>query len=111
MKKISYDRENDLLYFNKGEKVQDSLDIGNLFLEFSGKNDIVGVEILKASKTVSELTGNEITADDLENVRDAEIKIIPEDKVVFIVLKLQIAKGEEVTEESINLNFSSQAIA
>lgn len=108
---ISYDKENDLLYFNEGEKVQDSLDIGNLFLEFSGKNDIMGVEILNASQTVSELTGNETTVEDLENIEDAEIKIIPEDSVVFIVLKLKIAKGEEVTEESINLNFSSQALA
>lgn len=111
MEKISYDKENDLLYFNQGEKVQDSLDIGNLFLEFSGKNDIVGVEILDASQTVSELTGNETTVEDLENIEDAEIKIIPEGSVVFIVLKLKIAKGEEVTEESINLNFSSQALA
>ncbi|PSH01737.1 MAG: hypothetical protein BRC27_01085 [Nanohaloarchaea archaeon SW_10_44_10] len=111
MEKISYDQENDILYLNKGKKVQDSLDIGNLFLEFSGKNNIVGVEILNASKTVSELTGNDTTAEELENVKDAKIKMIPDNDTVFIVLKLRIAKGEEVTEESINLNFSSQALA
>ena len=44
-------------------------------------------------------------------MRDARIKIITDNDTVFIVLKLRIAKGEEVTEESINLNFSSQALA
>lgn len=111
MENISYDRENDLLYLNNGEKVQDSLDIGNIFLEFSGKNEVVGAEILKASQTVSELTGHEITPENLENVEEAEIKVVSDDKIVLIVVKMEIAKDKRITEESININLSSEALA
>lgn len=51
--KLSYDSEQDVMYFNRGEPAQDSLDIGNVYLEFSGEGKIVGMEVLEASERLN----------------------------------------------------------
>lgn len=48
--KISYDEEHDILYYNTGEKVSDSLELGDVYIEFSEEGKIVGVEIMNASE-------------------------------------------------------------
>ena len=111
MEELSYDNENDILYFNKGERVKDSLDFGNIFLEFSNNNEVVGVEVLNASETLSNLSGQDFDSNSLDNIQDAELKMVPDGETTFIVLKLLVPREDGAVEESINLNFSSEAVA
>lgn len=110
-KKLSYDPEEDILYYNEGKKSQDSLDIGNVFVEFSSDNKVVGMEILNASQVISDLTGEEVDPEMLENVKDADIKLVPSGDIVFIVLQIEMQKDRETVRESVPVNVPSSAVA
>lgn len=107
---LSYDPENDVLYFNEGSSVQDSLDIGDFYLEFSGDGKIVGIEVLNASETISELTGEDFDSQSLENIVNAEIKVHFKGDFAFIVLYLSMEKEGERVQESIGINVPSSTV-
>jgi uncharacterized protein YuzE len=109
--KVSYDAENDVLYFNQGSSVQDSLDIGDFFLEFSGEGRIVGVEVLNAAETISQLTGEDFTPEMLESISGAEVKVHMKGEFAFVVLYLSLEREGEEIRESIGLNVPSSAVA
>lgn len=110
-KKISYDPEEDILYFNKGKSVQDSLDIGNMFVEFSGDGEIAGMEILDASETISELTGRDFSSVELSDIIDAEIKIFTRGSFAFITLFFVTEKEGEKIRESVGVNVPTSAVS
>lgn len=109
--KISYDAEEDILYYNKGSAVQDTLDIGNFFIEFSGDGEIVGMEILEASDTISELTDQSFSPDDLAKANDAEIKMFVEGDFVFVTLFFTTEKKGEIIKERIGVNVPTRAVS
>lgn len=108
---LSYDSEEDILYYNRGEAVQDSLDIGNVFVEFSGDGEIVGIEVLDASDFISDFTGEEFSSEDLENVLDAKIKVIRKGEFAIVALHFVIEKDGEQMRESVGVNLPSSSVA
>ena len=110
-KKISYDPDEDILYFNEGKSVQDSLDIGNMFVEFSGDGEIVGMEFLNASETISELTGRDFSSVELADIIEAEIKIFFKGDFAFITLFFVTEKEGEEIKESVGVNVPTKAVS
>lgn len=109
--KISYDPENDVLYYNKGQKSQDSLEVGNLFIEFSSSGQVVGMEIVDATETIKELTGEEFSSEDLKSIENAGIKVHTKKKYAFIRLDLQVKRDQERVKESVGINLPSSTVA
>jgi len=77
MKEVSYDNEFDILAlhkgFEKGEKFQGNLDVGDLILDISTKGNIRGVEILNVSEF---LHGLGITKEILKNLVTARFNTV-----------------------------------
>lgn len=86
--KIDYDAENDIFYVYTGEKVKDSLQIENFILDFSFDDKIVGIEILNASKTLSDMLSFPITKEILQNIIDASITTISWKEIALVRLLL-----------------------
>lgn len=94
--KVDYDFENDVLYVYSGEKVQDSLEIEKFVLDFSFDNRIVGVEILNASKTLSNILNIKIGKRLLSSLKEAGISITHGKEMMFVLLILPVKmKGRE----------------
>jgi uncharacterized protein YuzE len=107
---VSYDGKEDVLYFNKGSSVQDSLDIGDFFLEFDGEGQIVGVELLNASDTVSRMSGEEFSEEDFEDIRDAEIRVHSRGDFTFVVLYLILEREGKEVREGVGVNLPTDAV-
>lgn len=110
-REVSYDSENDILYLNEGSSVQDSLDIGDFYLEFSGDGKIVGVEVLNASDTISQLTGEDFDTSNLESILDAKLNVHIKDEFAFVVLYICVEKDGEKVQESVGINVPSSTVA
>jgi len=107
--KTSYDEENDVLYYNSGEKVSDSLELGDAFIEFSGEGKIVGVEIMNASEFLSLQTGKEITDEMLKEIESGKISIRHNKDTIFLIFEFVVPVESEKKSERISLNIPSQA--
>jgi uncharacterized protein YuzE len=95
MKRISYDKENDLLFIHKGfyenEKFKTNIDIGDLILDLSTKKRIVGIEIINASEFLKEFGIGKST---MENMEDAKFEAQIKPNSIIIGLKLKTKKEE-----------------
>ena len=107
---MSYDSESDVLYFNKGISVQDSLDVGDFYLEFDGDGRVAGVEVLNASETISQLTGDKLGSGGLEDVVSAEIKVYVKGEFAFVVLYLWFERDGQKVQESVGFNVPSSTV-
>lgn len=110
-KKLSYDPESDVLYFNEGKKVSDSINQGNIYVEFSSDNKFVGVEVLEASETLSKILDYDVSKEMLENVMSVKLKMIPANNYTYLVFVIKMKKDGEEVRESININIPSNAVA
>ncbi|MDY6788656.1 MAG: DUF2283 domain-containing protein [Candidatus Nanohaloarchaea archaeon] len=108
--KLRYRPELDILYYNQGEKSKNSLDIGNITLDFGRKGQIVGLEIHKASKTLSDLTGGNIQREQLKKIEDIAIKVNYQQDAAMIVILLYYPVQSGVEQESINLSMAKDAV-
>lgn len=81
-----------------------------MFVEFSADNEIVGVEILNASETVSDLTGKKFTSVELGNIKDAELKMFTREDFVFVNLFFNMVTEGETVEERIGVNIPTKAV-
>ena len=99
--KIDYDKENDVLFVSKNKKVSDSLEIDKFVIDFLKDGSVGGVEIMDASKLISNLSSIKIGKEDLENIEEAKIKYYKSKELVYVVLLLKIVVREAI--ESISL--------
>src|SRR3989344_6147740 len=99
--KVDYDSENDVLWVYTGKKVRDSLEMDKFVLDFSPDDKIVGVEIIDASKTISNISFQKITKGALSNIKNASINVYPSKELVFISLALVLTIGDSQTEISV----------
>ena len=88
--KVDYDYENDVLYVYTGEKVKDSLDIGNFVIDFSSDDRIVSVEVMDASKFLSEMLDIRVTKKLLSGIETAGINIYQGREMLYVVLVLPL---------------------
>jgi len=98
--KIDYDKENDLLFAYTGEKINDSLEIGDFIIDFSNQNKIVGIEILDVSQM---LKMSNIPASNLENIVGGKMNLSQTKNSIYIVLALEFKMGQKVEEKEIRI--------
>lgn len=96
---IDYDYENDILYLYAGEKAKDSLQIENFVIDFSQDDRIAAVEVLDASRILSELLQTNITKDALSKIESAGISIYHGKELIYILLIVRLS----INQESIDL--------
>lgn len=96
-KKISYDKDHDILSVHKGfsddEKFKGNIDVGELILDVSTKGRIRGIEIINATKFFKEFDiGKKI----LGNMTDAQFNasIKPNSIILGITIKAKNIKHE-----------------
>ena len=95
--KIDFDTENDILYLYMGDKVKDSLQIENFVLDFSSDNKIVAIEIMDASRILSELSENDITKDALSRIESAVLQnTLTSDKRSYSALQSPIKYNKDI---------------
>ena len=92
--KVDYDYENDVLYVYTGNSVKDSMQIEEFVIDFSSGNRIVGVEVLNASKILSDLAGFRLGKTSLSKIDHAAIEILQGREIVriFIILTAVVRK-------------------
>ena len=66
-----YDEESDVLFiYHSGKKSRGSIELGkDIHISFSPKFEVTGLEFLEASKTLSLLSNNKITKEELSNLK------------------------------------------
>lgn len=93
--KIDFDYENDILYLYTGEKVRDSLQIEDFIIDFSHDNTIVAIEILDASKILSELSQTNLTKDALSKIESAGISVYQGKELIYVLLAIRLSINQE----------------
>jgi len=96
--KFDYDGENDDLFlFRADSKSKGSVEFGKkIVLDFNKDRELVGIEILDATKTLSELApAKKEFINLLKNLRECKIEI-RENAGLIIVRMFLISKAEEV---------------
>lgn len=95
MKKVSYDKENDILFlhkgFSEGDGFKGNIDVGDLVLDISKKGAVRGIEIFNASTFFKEFKIGPSMMDSADDVKfDASIK--PGSIVLGFVFKTKKGK-------------------
>lgn len=93
--KIDYDYENDILYLISGENVKDSLQVENFVIDFSDDDKVVGVEVLDASRILSQLTQLDITKEALSKAASARISVYQGREIMYVLLFMCLPVNQE----------------
>lgn len=90
--KFSYDEENDDLFLHsESSKSKGSVELGNLIFDYNSKKELVGIEILNASKVLGDLLSEEKThtlKDILTNLTECRIELNSRNK--FLIIKIYL---------------------
>ncbi|MBS3115448.1 DUF2283 domain-containing protein [Candidatus Woesearchaeota archaeon] len=90
--KFSYDDENDDLFLHSAvSKSKGSVELGNLIFDYNSKKELVGIEILNASKVLGDLLSEEKTTvlkEVLMNLTECKIEINSRNKLLIIKIFL-----------------------
>ena len=94
--KFDYDKENDDLFIHRRDsKSKGSIEFGDLVLDFNSKKQLVGIEILNASKFLKDITGRDITSL-LEQLKSCSIDVKAKNNILLIKIILS-TDSEEVS--------------
>ncbi len=88
MKKFnfSYDQENDDLFmFNPESKSKGSIEFGDLVLDFNKKKELVGIQMMNASKFLKEILDEEV---DLGSLEECKVEIKVQNNLLLIKIGL-----------------------
>lgn len=99
--KIDYDKEQDMLFAYTGEKVNDSLEIGDFIIDFNSQNKIVGIELFDASDM---LKMSNIPKSYFDNLISGKISISQGKNSIYVLLVLEFKIGEKIEEKQILLS-------
>ena len=85
------DDYDDLAIFKKGLRYYGSIDFDNLILDFTSKGEFKGIELMDATKYLSNLTGEKVTKEQLMNIADCDITAVKsgEQLIVRVTLLLK----------------------
>ena len=97
--KFSYDRENDDLFlYNPKSKSKRSVEIGDLVLDYNSKKELVGIQILNASKFIKDFVdvkGSSIK-DILNNLEECKVDVKAKSNMLIIKIYLH-AKEKDLS--------------
>jgi len=89
-KTMNYDKQNDMFAVHNGffqdEEFETNIEIGDLILDVSTKNRIVGIEILDASEYLKGFLKTNNIKELLENMKDATLIVETKKKNTEIIL-------------------------
>jgi uncharacterized protein YuzE len=85
--KFDYDLESDDLFvFLNGKKSSGAIELGNFIFDFDEKGDLVAMEILEASKTLSEIMSKVL---ELNKIKELKIEMTNIRNMVAIRFKIK----------------------
>ncbi len=91
IKTIDYDFENDIFYLSNGDRVRESIDIGEFILDVSHNNLICGIEIIDASENLG------ISKETLKSIKSIKMSVNYKTNHVYVLLMIIFKqKGKEV---------------
>jgi len=97
---FSYDRENDDLFlFSPGSKSKGSVEMGDLILDYNSKKELVGLQIMKASKMLREMTGGksrDLVSEVLNNLKECKVDIRVKNNLLIVKVYLS-SKANEIS--------------
>ena len=103
MKNIEYDydEEADSLYiFRKTEKAHRSFEISDsILIDYAKNREIVGIEILNASKVLAQLDDNRVTQEQLMNISDAILLTKNVGGSAFLVFAIRFSAPNKAVNE------------
>ena len=96
---FSYDKgNNDLFIYNPKSKSKGSVEFGDLIIDYSPKKEIVGIQIMNASKFIKELApeNNFSIKEILDNLELCKVDIKIRNNLSIIKIYL-LSKNKEIT--------------
>lgn len=97
---FSYDKErDDLFLYSPASKSKGSVELGDLILDFNGKKEMVGMQIMKASKFIRDLVEKEDSAairQILASLQECRVDVKVKNN--FLVIRLHLVnKTKEIS--------------
>ena len=88
---VDYDRENDDLFLSKGKgNYEGSVEIGDFIIDFSRNDEIVGIEIMNASKNLN------ISKSLLSGIKSAHMNVSQRNQAMIINALLVLKNKKEI---------------
>lgn len=109
--KIDYDEDNDILWIHSGRKISDSLEVDQFVVDFLRDGSVSGVEIMDASKVISNLSSHRVSKEYLKNIEDARLRPYRSKDIVYIVVLLKVLVNNKVESMSIQVPAPKIAMA
>jgi uncharacterized protein YuzE len=84
---FSYDKGNDDLFlFHPSSKSKGSVELGDFILDFNNKKELVGIQIMNASKLISEMVSENISTIKgiLNNLRSCKVDVKVKNNILII---------------------------
>ncbi len=96
---FDYDINNDDLFlYKEGSISKFNLELGNIIYDFDSNNNLVGLEILSASKTLSDLINKKISKSWLKNIIYVKVKTKTVNNLMIIRLFLSFKVNDKEEE-------------
>ncbi len=96
--KFSYDRENDDLFiYNTKSKSKGSVELGDVIFDYNNKKELVGLQIMNASKIIKECVIKKNTVlikEVLDNLKECKVNIKGKNKMLIITIYLSSKMNE-----------------
>lgn len=97
---FSYDKENDDLFlFSPISKSKGSVELGELILDFNGKKELVGIQMMNASKFINDLVEQKDSSGIkqlLESLQECKVEIKVKNNLLIVKVYL-ISKTMEIS--------------
>ncbi len=96
--KFSYDKGNDDLFlYNPKSKSKGSVELGELIFDYNNKKELVGIQIMNATKLVKDIVNEkdiEIIKEILYNLKECKVEIKAQNKLLIIKIFLSSKTNE-----------------
>jgi len=88
--KAIYDAEEDILFiYNPEKKSSGSIEVGShVHISFSAKNDVIGLEVLEATKTLGLLAKTKVTKKMLKSLKNGSLNTKTEKGLLIVAYHL-----------------------
>ncbi|MBU0461803.1 MAG: DUF2283 domain-containing protein [Nanoarchaeota archaeon] len=103
---FSYDKEQDDLFLSSPKsKSKGSVEIGDIILDFNGKKELIGIQVMHASKLMKDITAENISTSTIKNILSSIDKCLVEVKPHsnLLVIKLHIFSDVKDISSVINV--------
>lgn len=82
---IDYDDEFDDLFIYRQDKKSDiSLNIADFVVDVQKNGTLTGIEIMKASDTLTQLLSKKITKEDLQKITDVKMNVLARENALYV---------------------------